>query len=345
MRRIAERDLTHIMDQTETLWEQLRGKSIFLTGGTGFFGKWLLESFFYINNQLSLNADITLLTRDPENFLSEYPSYRLIDSLHLLKGDVQDFVFPSKQFHYIIHGATAADAALNQAKPLLMLDTIAVGTRRVLDLATQNPIKSFLFISSGAVYGKQPADVTHIKETDGFPIEINNPASAYAEGKRMAELYSSTYFHTHGVPVKIARCFAFVGPYLPLDKHFAIGNFIYNAIKGEDIIIKGDGTPYRSYLYAADLAIWLWTILLKGQNNTPYNVGSDEDLSIKEVADIIGRLHPSVAVKVLGKTDHCKPVERYVPNIDLAKRELGLKVYIDNVESIIKTIEFYEPIL
>src|ERR687890_242531 len=131
-----------------------------------------------------------------------------------------------------------------------MLDTITVGTRRILDFATQQPTDAFLFTSSGAVYGKQPANITHIGEKEIYSLDINNPNSAYAEGKRLAELYCSIYHSHYNLPVKIARCFAFVGPYLPLDKHFAIGNFISNALKKENIIIKGDGSPFRSYLYA-----------------------------------------------------------------------------------------------
>ena len=261
MRRIAGDDLQHILGHTTDIWDALRNKSIFITGGTGFFGKWLLESFLYINNKLGLNANLTVLTRSPETFFHQYPFYKDENFVQFIKGDLLTVEFPSGSFQYIIHAATEADAALNQAQPLLMLDIITEGTRRILEFARQQTIESFLFTSSGAVYGRQPSCITHIKEDDSYKVDINNPNSAYAEGKRLAELYCSIYFSHYNVPLKIARCFAFVGPYLPLEKHFAIGNFISNALKKEDIIIKGDGTPYRSYLYAADLAIWLWTIL------------------------------------------------------------------------------------
>src|SRR5205085_5180473 len=134
---------------------------------------------------------------------------------------------------------------------------------------------------------KQPSSVKYVRENEGFHIDINNPNAAYAEGKRMAELYCSIYHAQHHLPIKIARCFAFVGPYLPLNKHFAIGNFIQDGLSQKDIVLKGDGTPCRSYLYAADLTVWLWTILLQGQNNLPYNVGSDEDLNLAALANMI----------------------------------------------------------
>lgn len=341
MKRISESDLRHILDKTKDIWEPVRNKSIFLTGGTGFFGKWLLESFIYVNEQLQLAATITVLTRNPEKFLTDFPFYKDNTSVKFIKGDILNFDFPLEDFNYIIHAATEADAALNSSQPLLMLDTITVGTRRMLDFARQKSVESFLFTSSGAIYGKQPETVTHVKETESFPVDINNPNSAYAEGKRLAELYCSIYYSHYKLPIKVARCFAFVGPYLPLDKHFAIGNFIMNALNKEDIVIKGDGTPYRSYLYAADLTIWLWKILLQGENNTPYNVGSDEDYDLKTVASTVAKLTPYIDVKVLTAPSRSKPVERYVPDISSIKNKLGVDVSFNLVDSIKKTKAFH----
>lgn len=340
-KRLPEDDLEHILTKTNNIWDLVRNNNIFITGGTGFFGKWLLESFVYINEKLNLNATATILTRSPEKFLTEFPFYSNISSVKFTKGDVLNFSFPEEGFQFIIHAATEADAALNASHPLSMLDTITSGTRRILDFAKTKTVKSLLFTSSGAVYGKQPENVLHTKENDSFYLDINNPESAYAEGKRIAELYCSVYSKHYNIPIKIARCFAFVGPYLPLDKHFAIGNFILNALNNEDIIIKGDGTPYRSYLYAADLTIWLWTILLKGENLTPYNVGSDDDHDLLSVAQMIAKLNPSVNVEVLSKKNESKPIERYVPDISFIKEKLDVEIYFKLKESIKKTQDFY----
>ena len=344
MKKIPIVDLEYIYQNTIDIWESFRGKSIFLTGGTGFFGKWLLESFIYVNEQLALNAKITTLTRNPEAFLKEYPFYNEhTNTVQFVKGDILNYDFNlDEKFQFIIHAATAASESLNKSNPLLMMDTITIGTRNILDFAITQPLEGFLFISSGAIYGKQPWSQTHINENDCFKININNSNSAYAEGKRIAELYCSTYFEKFNVPVKIARCFAFVGPYLPLDTHFAIGNFIKNAIKNEEIIIKGDGSTIRSYMYASDLMVWLWKILLKGEINQPYNVGSDETVSIKQLAEKISNISKAkVAVKILGSPVQQEQVDIYCPSITKSNT-INVNIKVQLTESILKTIKFYE---
>jgi dTDP-glucose 4,6-dehydratase len=218
------------------------------------------------------------------------------------------------------------------------MDTITIGTRKVLDFAITQPIEGFLFVSSGAVYGKQPYNISNIQESDSFKIDINNSNAAYSEGKRIAELYCSTYFEKYNLPVKIARCFAFVGPYLPLDTHFAIGNFINNVIKNEDIVIMGDGSTTRSYMYASDLSIAIWKILLIGNNNKPYNVGVDKSYTLKEIALMLNKNYGN-NVKILNMNkDLAKNV--YVPNIDALINELGIKYFVQIEEAIQKTIKF-----
>jgi nucleoside-diphosphate-sugar epimerase len=340
MKRIPLDDLEHIFQNTKDIWEQLRGKNIFLTGGTGFFGKWLLESFIYVNEKIGLNAKIISLSRNPELFIQEYPFYNAhTNSVKFVKGDILTYDFKiDEEVQFIIHAATAASDSLNKNNPLLMMDTITLGTRNVLNFALIQPIEGFLFVSSGAVYGEQPFGVSNIQETDSFKIDINNSKAAYSEGKRIAELYCSTYFEKYKVPVKIARCFAFVGPYLPLNTHFAIGNFINNVINNEDIVIKGDGSTTRSYMYASDLSIAIWKILLIGNNNKPYNVGVDTAYSLKEIALILKKKYGN-NVQILN-TNKDLPINIYVPNIDILINELEIKHFVKIEEAIQKTIDF-----
>lgn len=334
-------DLDHILEHTQGLWDELRGRRLFITGGTGFLGCWLLESFAWANDKLGLDAHAVVLTRNPEAFARKAPHLAHHPSINFCTGDVCNFEFPEGPFSHVIHAATEAGAKLNAENPLLMVDTIIEGTRRTLDFAVHAGAKKFLLASSGAVYGRQPPGMTHIPEDyNGGPDPLD-PKSAYGEGKRAAEMLSCLYAERHGLESKIARCFAFVGPYLPLDAHFAIGNFIRDALRGGPIRINGDGTPYRSYLYAADLAIWLWTILFLGDPRRPYNVGSKQAVTICDVAHCVAASVPDpVAVEIAGcPVPFCRQ-ERYISDVSRAREELNLREWIEMPEAIRRTIAF-----
>jgi len=127
---------------------------------------------------------------------------------------------------------------------------------------------------------------------------------------------------------------------LPLDIHYAAGNFIGNILNNEDVSVNGDGTPYRSYLYASDLTIWLWTLLFKGKPAQAYNVGSDEDVTIEQLANMIVKHNPASLVKIKLPKNSNSNAARYVPSIDKAKNELGLDAWVKLDEAIARTIEF-----
>lgn len=335
-------DLDYILTQTLPLWENLRNQRILITGGTGFFGCWLLESFIWANEKLNLNAKAFVLTRDKQAFNRKWPRLAAQTCLQFWEGDVRDFAFPTGHFAYVIHAATDSHASLQGNNPLLALDTIITGTQQTLEFARLAQAKSFLLISSGAVYGKQSPTLSHIPEEYSCQPNLLHERSTYAVGKCTAEHLSCLYANQYNLDVKIARCFAFVGPYLPLDEHFAIGNFIRDGLKGKTITVNGDGTAYRSYLYAADLVIWLWTILFNGKTLQPYNVGSDEAVSIADLAQCVATLfNPHLAVHIAKAPAEQNHPERYVPDISRANQELGLVQKIHLNQALESTIKWY----
>jgi nucleoside-diphosphate-sugar epimerase len=340
-RPLPQADLEHVFSCTETLWAELRGGRLFVTGGTGFFGRWLLETFAFANDRLALGAKLVALTRDPAAFRAKAPHLAANTGIELVAGDIRDFAFPAGAFSHVVH---AAATSARQVPPLEHLDTIIQGTRRALDFAVACDARKFLLVSSGAVYGPQPTNVTHIPEDFSGAPPVTDPASAYGEGKRVAELLCAIYRRTPGLETKIARCFAFVGPHLPLDAHFAIGNFLRDALSGGSVSVNGDGTPHRSYLYAADLAVWLWTILFKGEPGRAYNVGSDESLAIAEVAHRAAALRqPPLEVFIAQKpsaTALALPA-RYVPDTRRARIELHLEAHLPISEALIRTAHFH----
>ncbi|MEP6811290.1 MAG: NAD(P)-dependent oxidoreductase, partial [Chthoniobacterales bacterium] len=317
-------DLEHILTHTRPLWESLRGQRIFVTGGTGFFGRWLLESFAHANRMLSLDARMVVLSRDPEAFARKAPHLARDSAFGFVRGDVRNFTaadVSDKSFGFMVHAATEASAKLNAEDPQQMRETIVDGTRAALEFAVAKGVRRFLLTSSGAVYGPPPSTMTHVPE-DFFPSrECGESETVYGEGKREAEALCAHFHQEHGIEPLIARCFAFVGPFLPLDAHFAIGNFIRDALAGGPIQVGGDGTPLRSYLYASDLMIWLWTILFRGAALRPYNVGSAHDLSIAQLAGMVSEVLGGEVV-IAREPDPERAPMRYVPSNMRAISEL-----------------------
>ncbi len=337
--KISE-DLDAITHSCKQLLLQLKNKNIFITGGTGFMGKWLTQTLLYAGDIFNLNLKVTLLTRNKERFLSEYPFFRNAENLFFLEGDICDFNFPTDKFDNIIHAATDASAKMNVETPLLMSDVILQGTRHLLDFAVHANVKRVLFLSSGAVYGKQPDEIAGFPEDyPGAPDPLL-PGAAYSESKRMAEFVCGVYARKYNITIPIARCFAFVGPYLPLDTHFAIGNFIADGLAGRDICITGNGKPQRSYMYASDMVIWLLHIWLQGDSVEAYNVGSDKSVTIRNLANSITCFFPDCDVQVLGEERATDRNQNYVPNVDKAKRKFQLNELIPLNVAIEKTIKY-----
>ena len=343
-RTISAKDIQFILDRLNGVSvENFRNEQILLTGATGFFGKWLTQTLFALNDKIRLNNSITILTRDRKRAQKECPWLLGRKDLSWIETDIRELEIQkiTTRFSTIIHGAATASRELNEKKPTEMFDTIVIGTQRVLELiALGKNVKRLLFISSGAVYGTQVG--APLSELDSTAPDPFDSRSCYGEAKRAAEMLCAAAARVNSFDLKVARCFAFIGPYLPLDRHFAAGNFLRNAIRGETIIVGGDGTPKRSYLYAADLAVWLVRILLEGQPSRAYNVGSDQSLTIRELAEKIQILSgKALDVSILKDQDPLQKGDAYIPSIVRARSELEVAVWTNLEDSILKTIEWH----
>lgn len=313
--------------------ERLQNKNIFLSGGTGFFGKSILD---YLNRDGIWKGKLYILSRNPDRFSQENPELVKLPGLEFVQGDIRSFDYSTlPDLDYVIHAATEADSKLNAENPDEMYSVIVDGTKHILKMCAARKARRLLYVSSGAVYGVQPPDLPNIAED--YPC---SPVTAYGKGKLDAE----NICLADNTDTVIARCFAFVGPYLPIDKHFAIGNFIKNILSAEDINIQGDGIPYRSYMYSDDLVEWLLVILLEGKSNEAYNVGSDEAVSIAGLAgEVAGfSLSKQQNINIARKKMDGVLAPRYVPSIDKARNGLGLRCKISLKEAIRETINYHK---
>lgn len=345
MNTLSEPDLELVRKSMGSLWEKLRGKRIFITGGTGFFGSWLLETLIDADREYQLGVQAVVLTRDPQAFVRRAPHLARASMIQLHTGDISSFVRPAGHFTHVIHAATDV-THLSHADPIKVLDSIVAGTRRVLDLFVRDPeqhpgqstLESFLYVSSGAAYGPQPPEVAMMSESFAQAPSTTDTSSTYGNSKRLAEHLCCLYEQRSKFPLKIARCFAFLGPYMPFEAHLAAGTFIQSALDGKDIYITGDGTTLRSYLYGADLAIWLWTILLKETHATLYNVGSESAISIRDLAQMTQSiLNPSGQVHIAKTLPPGRLPARLVPATDRARSELALAAHVEIDEAIRRT--------
>ncbi len=312
--------------------------NVFLTGGTGFFGKSLLRFTSSVDAPRSLSYSI--LSRTPEQFLLLNPEFDNTNSLRFSRGDILDpgsFEI-STESNYVLHAAS--DSTVGPALAArLRYRQIVEGTEVVLQKAVASGVRRLLFTSSGGVYGSQPLGLPAIHEDyNGMPdpLDVSN---VYSVAKRTAEHLCALYAAEYGIEIVVARCFSFVGEDLPLNVHFAIGNFIRDALWSDQIVVKGDGTPIRSYLDQRDLARWLLLIMREGRTGEAYNVGSDQAISLIDLAYLIRDLvSPQKSVHVLGEEAGIMKRSRYVPDITKASRDLGLRPFFSLERSIIDTV-------
>ncbi len=309
---------------------KLDGTRIFVTGGTGFIGRWLLALFA----RAAVDIDVVALTRDSAAFRARHPETAGLPWLSFVEGDARSFTYPGGAFSHVIHAAADTSVEADN-KPMELAATIVDGARRTLDFAARAGARRFLYLSSGAVYGRQPADMERVPEDFAGAPDPLDPRAVYGNSKRAAEMLCAAAARAENLDCVVARVFAVVGPGLPLDAHFAIGNFIRDALASRDIVVSGDGSPLRSYIYAGDLAAWLVALLVGGRANTAYNVGSDEPVSISGLAAIVqGALDSPGLVRTLGKPAPGAPRARYIPSIDRARRDLGLDIWTPLDEAI-----------
>ena len=312
---------------------------LLITGGTGFFGRALLRNLEFVrqSNGSIVFEHVSVITRSPIVFRQKYPSIAQMPWLRLHEGDILDpKTLPSNgSFQLVLHAAfDSTDAA--GLTPLQCFRQIVDGTENMLKFAATIGAERFLLTSSGGAYGPQPTGMPAIPETYNASPDPLNPLNAYGVAKRQAEHLCALYGQQYGLETVIARCFAFIGEDLPKDAHFAIGNFIRDALERPEITVKGNGSPIRSYMHQSDLAHWLLTLLQFGKAGNAYNVGSDEAISIADAAHLVRNiLAPEKKVHIKGAplADNADR-NRYVPDISKAKLELGLEVTVPLAQAI-----------
>lgn len=330
-----ERDLEEILHRSSSDLEDIVQSRVLVTGGSGFVGRWLVSSFakFAVNRRLTGHIVSTSRTcPDWQKPLLE------TGALHHVPWDVNDALPQIGQFGYVFHAAVPASAKINSENPTVMRSTIDSGIERILEYFAESQSR-IVNLSSGAVYGIQPSELAAFSEEWSENPNKKLPDSEYHLGKARAERRLNE--GTIAAKIVHARLFAFLAPFLPLDTHFAAGNFVGAAIKGEKIRINGDSRTVRTYMYGVDLVGWMTRIARFGTHQRAYNVGSDEQTSVGELASAIASRSPHKLTVELGRTASSEgSIHRYVPDVRRCREELGLEIDIPLSEAISRTLEW-----
>lgn len=329
-------DLQELLDLTAAgVWEGLRGKRLFLTGGTGFVGKWLLEALLFANQRLALGLHVTVLTRQPQAFVAQHPHLALAPGVTLWQGDVVDCDGPAMRCDLVVHAALPVLPLAMHSPDLMMVSQ--GGTARMAAWAVAMGAQRFLHISSGAVYGPQAAQVLALDEATAWDDSAS--ANAYTLAKRAAE----HVLNDRAWPFDwvIARCFAFIGPYQSENQGTAAAQLLSAAARNQSLVLSGTGQAVRSYQYASDMARWLLVMLVHGRAGEAYNVGHDTPWRLVDVAHQIAQTaQPALGVSTLGQPSSGLAGERYLPSLRKARDQLRLLNAVDLPIGIQRTLDW-----
>tara|TARA_B100001059_G_scaffold235762_1_gene282690 strand:+ start:11727 stop:12791 length:1065 start_codon:yes stop_codon:yes gene_type:complete len=344
--RVLEQDLEFIIN-SQLNWNKIEGKTVLVTGANGFLPSYIVETLLFLNERkFSDPAMIIGLVRNIDKAKDRFRFYAERKDLELIQSDVNEPFKYRTPINFIVHAASQASPKYYGVDPVGTLLPNTIGTNNLLRLALKNPIESFLFFSSGEIYGEVDNIQIPTKENDyGFinPVRVR---SCYGESKRMGETMCVSYHHQFNVPIKILRPFHTYGPGMLLNDGRVFADFVSDIVNEKNIIMKSEGNAIRSFCYVSDAIIGFFYVLLNGENGEAYNVGNPNgEISIKKLADTLVNLFPEKGLKVIkvNRSDNYlkSPINRTCPDITKIKK-LGWKPEIGIKQGFKKTIQSYE---
>lgn len=342
---ILQEDIEDVVANAALDWDSFCGKRVLITGASGFLSAYLVETLLYLNSARKLDVQITALVRSRKNFENRFAHHFGNPNLAALVQDVSKPVDLKLPHHFIIHAASQASPKYYGIDPVGTLSANVLGTMQLLELARNHPVESFLYFSSGEVYGETQSVPT--KESDYGYVDPTSVRSCYAESKRMGENMCVSWHAQYQVPTKIVRPFHTYGPGMKLDDGRVYADFVRDILENRSIVVKSAGTASRAFCYLADATAGFFTVLLKGENGVPYNVGNDRaEISVLDLANLLAGLYPEKRLKVIKEQNPAStgylqsPIIRNCPDISRVS-SLGWAPKTGLAEGFKRTIESY----
>ncbi len=323
MTNIRAEDINLIRSSIPNI-ELFYNKTVLISGASGFLPAYMVDLLLTIPDKH--NVRVVALVRNLGKAHDRFRHCLGVDRLSIVKHDVTCPFDTNEKIHFVIHAASQASPKYYGVDPVGTLNANILGTINLLNLAVKHDVESFLYFSSGEVYGElEDSQIPTEEDTFGY-LNPTKVRACYAESKRMGENICVSYHVQYGVKAKIVRPFHTYGPGMALDDGRVFADFVANAVNRENIVLKSDGSARRAFCYLTDATIGFITVLLKGENGQAYNIGNpNEEYSILDLAHIIAQLYPEsnmqVLKKVIDKNDLSymqSPISRNSPNIDKA---------------------------
>lgn len=296
---VIRQDLEEIFAR-DIPWEDLRGKTVLITGAYGMLASYVTNMLIYLNEVHGFGITVKAFVRSAEKCRKRFGSFADRPYFEICTASLTEEIRVAEDVDYIIHAASLASPQYYDVCPVEVLEPNAIGTYRLLKLAAEKKVKGFLLFSTGDVYGSvKNADAIR-EDTLGTldPLDIH---SCYGESKRMAETMGRAFCHQYGVPFRSVRIWHTYGPTMDIDRDPRVfASFVSDIVHKRDIVMKSDGLAKRSFCYIADAVAGYFTVLLKGLDGEAYNVcNSEAFLSIRELAEIMTSLRPELGLKVI----------------------------------------------
>ena len=329
-------------------WEDLRNKTLLVTGGGGFLAAYLIKSLLEVGRLNKLNIKVICVARSYRSVAARLSSYLDDDNLSIVLHDISQPLptnFPQAQF--IIHCASQASPKYYGTDPIGTLLANSVGTMYMLDHAVKCQAEKFLFFSSGEVYGIPIDSGQLIAEKDFGYLDPMILRSCYAESKRIGETMCVAWSKQHNLHTSVVRPFHTYGPGMAMDDGRVFADFVADAVAKRDLVVKSDGLALRPFCYVADATIGIMLVLLKGAKAEAYNLANpDAEISIRNLASLISSLFPESGLSTrfeiaAGSETYLKsPISRSCPNIDKIKG-LGWSPTVGLQDGFSRTIKSY----
>jgi UDP-glucuronate decarboxylase len=302
--------------------EPLRGRKVLIAGAGGFLPAYMVETFLFLNESYDIKCKVFALVRNSAKAGGRFAHHSNRPDLALIQGDVSAPLNNLPRADIVIHAASPASPKYYNHDPVGVMHANILGMDNLLNLARLWRSESFLYFSSGEVYGQVPSNAPPIKEKDYGYIDILGVRSCYAESKRAAETLGVSYWKQHGVPCKIVRPFHTYGPGMALDDGRVFADFVADIVHRRNITLKSDGSAVRAFCYLSDAVRGFFKVLIQGEPGIAYNVANPKGaLSILELAELLVGINPGLRVDKVGVNSDPNylqsPIARNIPDIEL----------------------------